>query len=497
MNLHEVGDLYLAAARCVVSRELVVEPSVDDFTIELRALESCLGGLVDDEPWLSALRPMRRARWLLHTVPLPSTDPALGLATLLLDADRMMRNVGEGAAPETKARVDDSLEMLRELTEVPARILLDTLEQILIAGGDGSATVLLHDASMTSSVQDVFRGGSMPPLAVLCPAQLRSWPAHESQIVVGPSRQFPDWVFNAPRAEIISVIHRASSADRSSVPGLLGGKSSIVPIRGHAAAGMSASPFVVEAPTVDWAGLRQDATGEGHLESVKGRVFLLAGQLRVVLEASDAATVFVVQPGAPAGELTGRVPTSGVEPGDYLLLRERDGDEDAIMQIADRILGNRAFTLRGQQNKWKSELRQRVSCDGVQRAYRKLEALGCRAHNLPHWLGPDAIRTQSATDFAAICSYCGFGADETAVLWKAMSDIRGAHIKAGHELRELLEKRLRTADLSTLLRDGYMSVMLPDVKAGSLGIFRVEAKDPDVIMVHPRILQVATKAGLG
>ncbi|WP_445186882.1 hypothetical protein ACTXG6_06665 [Pseudonocardia sp. Cha107L01] len=242
--------------------------------------------------------------------------------------------------------------------------------------------------------------------------------------------------------------------------------------------------------------MRPHSQEAGPLESVRARVYLLAGNHTVLLEAAEwATTVLTVSPGAAKGEVITSVTTSDLEPGDFILLRQRTGDEDTLAMLANKILGERCGALRGQQQRWKSALRRAVHLDGVHRATRRLHELGCNANNLGRWLSPDGIRTQSKQDFTAICLYAGITEADAGQIWVDMGVIHGAHIRAGHQMRELLENQLQLADLAPLQTCGYLEVHLPALDAGALAIYRVEAKDRSTVDIHPSKLRIPQPAG--
>lgn len=493
MSIERLNGLYEVAERLSVTRVVVQERDVDEFTLATRQLERFLGADAAEEPWLTGLAPLRKARWLLHTVPLPSAHPALALDALAARLQANARLLASGGSEELKHWFETSLTGLQILSTDGQVGLVHTVAEALQDGADESACIVLLNAPYSRAVKDYFAGQSLPFDDVLTPATLRQQAAHESQLVVGASRYYPDWLWTAPRAEVLTIFQRASATDRADVPSALpiGGQPPIR-IRGDRQDRLVVDAFVVEPPPINWLSLQPGGRGASRPDDVKARAYLLADQHAVLLETSDGATAFVVDPQGAAGEIIGKVPTSAVEVGNYLLLRESFGDEDVIVQLANKELGGRATTLRGFQERWKTALRAAVARDGVARAYDKLEALGCRARNLQRWMGPDAIRTQSLSDFVAICLYGGLSEQQAADLWAAMAEIASAHIKAGHAMRELLEKRLKKTDLSPLLGDGRLTINLPELAAGSLGIFRVEARDEEICMVNPRELRVAT-----
>lgn len=495
MTLLELDGLYDVAARLNVTRVIVPDARVDEFTLATRELEKVLGTDAGEEPWLTALAPLRKARWVLHTVPLPSPHPALGLDALAAQLAISGRLLASGGSEQLKHWLEAALGELQVLSAEESTALADTVAEALEDGADVTATIVLLNAPFLRPVTEYFANQPVPPKAVLTPAVLRRHPAHESQLVIGPSRNYPDWLWTAPRAEVITILHRASATDRDHIRSTLpvGGQPSIT-IRGDKQSRLIAKGFTVEPPPINWSSLTKVGHGAPKADDVRARAYLLAGQHAVLLEAADGATAFIVDPNGRGEEMIGRIPTSAVDVGNFLLLRESFGDEDVIVKLANLVLGGRAGTLRQQQERWKKALRTAVFRDGVTLAYKRLEALGCRARNMARWLGPDAIRTQSRTDFDAICSYGGLPEGESATLWTGMAEIASAHIKAGHQMRELLEKRLTQTDLSPLLVEGRLTINLPEIDAGALGIFRVDARDGEICMVNPRELRVAVKA---
>lgn len=494
MSLNDVDRLYEVAGRLSVTRVVVPEADVDEFTLATRQLERFLGAEAAEEPWLTGLAPLRKARWLMHTVPLPTAHPALGLDALAARLQESGRLLTSGGSAELRHWFETSLIGLQILSADGQVGLAHAVAEALQDGGDETACVVVLNAPFVLPVKDYFAGQSLPLDRVLTPGALRQHAAHESQLVVGASRYYPDWLWTAPRAEVITIFHRASATDRVDVPAALpvGGQPPIR-IRGDRQSRLVAEAFVVEPPPINWSTLQRDSRSAARPEDVKARAYLLADQHAVLLETSDGATTIVVDPQGAEGEVIGKVPTSAVEVGSFLLLRESFGDEDVIVQLANKILGGRAMTLRGFQERWKKALRASVLRDGIPTAYERLEALGCRARNLPRWLGPDAIRTQSIGDFRAICAYGGLAEGEAVSLWAAMAEIASAHIRAGHQMRELLEKRLKKTDLSPLMTEGRLTIILPELDAGALGIFRVEARNEEICLVNPRELRVATR----
>lgn len=492
MKPDELDRLYAFAGTPEVLRVVVDDDVADRFTVASRKLEEYLGTVADEEPWFSCLAPIRSTRWLLHAIPLPTDHPALGLEQLLARS-QVAEGLASGSSDELRHWVNETLIAQRELLDTPAVAVPDAMMEMLADSSDPVAVIVIKVAALTGAVTNYYARSQVPFAAAVTPAGLRIEAPRDSIFVVGPSRQYPDWIFTAPRAEHVTVVLRASARDRDRIQSRMpvGGLPEIH-VSGQRPRGLTTATFDIEPPPVNWALLRPEEPSAGHAEAVRARSFLLAANHTVLLEA-EGSSVYTVTPTARAGDLIDRTPSSVVDVGDFLLLRKEFGAEDVIVQLANRILGKRAVPLRNLQERWKSALRTAVTRDGVAAAEQRLHDLGCEASNLGRWLSPDGIRTQRRSDFRAICEYASLPAHQWDILWQAMGEILSAHIKAGHEMRELLEAQLQQVDLGPLHETGVCEINLEDLDAGALVIYRVEARDPQTVMVHPRRLRVVAK----
>jgi hypothetical protein len=182
------------------------------------------------------------------------------------------------------------------------------------------------------------------------------------------------------------------------------------------------------------------------------------------------------------------VPTRSILPGAYLVNRV-GGEGDYIPAIADSLLGEQAGRLRAAQRRWKEPLRHLARAIGVHAMLSRLEAAGAeRANraNLRRWLSAESIRTEHYTDFAALTTVAGVGA-EAEELWKDMELIDQAHRRAGQRVRALLVKEILDGDTRELEARGWQDYNVEEIEGeGALRVARVEARHPDVLRVNAR-----------
>lgn len=160
MSLNDVDRLYEVAGRLSVTRVVVPEADVDEFTLATRQLERFLGAEAAEEPWLTGLAPLRKARWLMHTVPLPTAHPALGLDALAARLQESGRLLTSGGSAELRHWFETSLIGLQILSADGQVGLAHAVAEALQDGGDETACVVVLNAPFVLPVKDYFAGQS-------------------------------------------------------------------------------------------------------------------------------------------------------------------------------------------------------------------------------------------------------------------------------------------------------------------------------------------------
>jgi hypothetical protein len=252
-------------------------------------------------------------------------------------------------------------------------------------------------------------------------------------------------------------------------------------------------------PTVDWDALTKAsgihvAASREDPETVDAYLYLLADGFGVYLEAVEGPSIYVVEMESGTRPRLRSVRTRSISQGDYIVLRSTGGSGDYIPEIADRFLGRRAAALRDRQREWKSLLREKIRERGRILVERDLRSLGVTYPNLQYRLLHQSIRTREPNDFRLLMEYIGLG-KRSGELWVAMSEIHEAHVRAGQQVRHLLEEAVLNADTEQLIRTGRIDVSLSEIDAGTLSVFRVLDRAPAITSVADEDLRKVQRIG--
>jgi hypothetical protein len=357
-------------------------------------------------------------------------------------------------------------------------------------GQSADSRLFLVGRRAAQAVRQWLAGRGLWP-DIVHPADTSGLSPVELACAVGATRWHPDHLVTAPRARSTAFIHHEWIREPDSVAGLFGAPGGVsVRVRwiGPPPAGPDAGELETQPEWGAIAGHGREAGDQA--EELEAFVVVVSGGKRVLLDADAMSSILVVEPGAPRGSRVRRERVPQLLPGDFILLRTDRGRDDVIRVIANRLLGPASTPLRQAQAHWKELLSGRVDERGYGRVLRDLVQLGVSARNLRGWLSPDSIRPERREDFALILRYCGLGEEEAAPVWRQMERLDRAHLKAGQEVRRLLEDQIEDADLAALRSSGFMAVRLGIPGTGSLGVFRIEAIAPDTLLVPASEIRV-------
>lgn len=491
MSLAEVSIVWDVASCVTATRELVEEPTVEAFVKAVRAVDKEVKRRGPDDDLLASLsRAVRRARWDLHSLPLPVSAPTVGASKHARAIRKIAVTVRAAYGGDLSARADAVADLLDTMAMMPNAPLGERVVEILATGDHRRSAVLVRRGETTAIIRAWLRKAGCD-VNVLSQEELTHARPVETLVVTGPTRWYERNLTAAPRAEQLAFVHYKWISDDQSTSGLLSAGTSsrvVQPIRSAGRA--PAATFVEDAdefiPQVDWSRIAAAADrdrSELEHEIVHANAFSLGGGYLVYLEAGEGPTILVVDLEAEASFRVRSEPTRSVGRGTYVLLRSAQGSEDYIRSVANQLLGRQAAGLRSRQSEWKSALRARVVERGSFQAVRRdLEALGTRVQNVSYWVSFENIRTMYFTDFEILMRYVGLDgrAEE---IWTAMGVIKDAHTKAGSRIRGLLEAQILDSDLTDLRRNGWIDFELQGVDAGTLSIFRVDAKSPEPVAV--------------
>lgn len=324
----------------------------------------------------------------------------------------------------------------------------------------------------------------------------RERPRLEQAYVVGPPRFFRSSLVTAPVVEAVSFLMPSWFGDRS-IP-----RSAIAPYA-DGAIKVEARLFTegdigepeLEVPEVEvednflptfaW-GSRQSAEREPTSEEVEAQKVLLSGNLAMWLD--DGDRIRALDPGQPAGERVIYAEVSAVRSGTYLLLRKGETERGVLYRAAIGLLGIRGAAADATQKVWKVRLAQRLEQLGYREVVRALRLRGVKSPDRARaWTDPNLVRPHSDRDFEVLLEWLKLPIRPT---FDNATMVRRALYQASSDFREQLEVAVSGVDVSTLERDGNLSL---DAKTeGIRGILatRVLAMSPYKEIVSRRDARV-------
>lgn len=172
-----------------------------------------------------------------------------------------------------------------------------------------------------------------------------------------------------------------------------------------------------------------------------------------------------------------------LEIGDLLVFRSNNGSA-LIREVADDTLGEKAFALREQQEKWKSRLRAEIKKQGIDMVVKILKdkfgiSYVTKLH-LSYWVSPLCIKPDA---LEKMLEALRFEESEKKEIIKATSDIFSAHIKAGHKISRTLMEEINGHMEEVLGEKGYYKFESRLFAGASFNIEEINAISKKTVMV--------------
>ena len=487
-TLDQVSALYSCLPALTVHEQLVRSEEVRCFSSELNQLQEALGDSAADDLWRPTISRLKRLRFDLLAAPI--SPQALDLDEAWQELSRQ-RTHAEKAESSLLPAVARTLEALESLGQATANPLFDAVVDLAVHSME-AVTVLLCESRLLQSAQAaVKKAGRAEHIRLTVPHELRAASPMDALTVIGAPRWFPIHVFAAPRAPNFFVIrHEWIAVDWKGLwkpsfevaqgdEQLTRRESPVIQrdqVSPDAALTEELIPELEVRPLLelDWQEQAQGFTvgralDEGEVDAI---VLKLEGANFVLMEDEEKNDAYIVD--LDEDDPIHRVPVREVAEGVFILLRT-EGGGNYVVDMANHLLGKRAFPARAKQERWKQELREAVAARGADAVVTELKRRGsprANTSNLRNWQSPRSIRTQDRADFDAILSLGGLD-DQRDDFWQTMDLIDRAHSRAGQEIRRRLLAEVRQADRGELIKHGRLEFELEE-GGGSLTAFRVE-----------------------
>lgn len=498
MRLIDAARTYDVASRATATRETTSSPFIANFARELRRLNKALDGFEDDATWTAFTRRCRRTLRDLSITPLSSSHPVFELGESVEHLRNILDATRTSYSDDILARADLTVTALADASGDGTNPLGALIQDILSTGSTSTSGVVVKtrhlDATRAWLVEAALG------VRLITEGEITGLSGLETLVVVGPSYWFPAHLLSAPRAEAVCFVHFDFLRDRDLETRMFAGDHQAPGTRIRTAAAPpntdeEGTEVATLVPTVDWDALARasgvrHATSADDVEMVPANLFLLADGYSVYLEASDGPTIDVVvdvEPGSTPRLRSEKTRTVSV--GDFVVLRSEGGSGDYIPGIADTRLGKRARELRGTQALWKEALREMVRERGYRQVDRDLRSRGVTSPNLRYRLWRNSLRSRDPNDFRILMEYVGLG-DRAAQIWTAMGELFEAHLRAGQDVRKLLEGAVVATDTGQLIQTGRVDVRLSEMDAGTLSVVRVDGRAPEPTAVDEDDLRI-------
>lgn len=505
MSLDVASEIYNCASNYMIYCHQVYDPAFKEFCQSIRQFERSLGE-IDDYQLRRYIQWLRRYRFKLCSAPVPFNHPAVIQQNMLETMSKHVKLLGL-TYPGIAEKAKELLTIACNLANSSENPLLDFLIKLVNQEKKNKTAVLIKDFNLIKSVEDIFaRHHALRKINMLGIPQLRGGDCYDCLIVLGPARWFPEHVFSSPRAREIHVVKYSWIKDGwkpepaflgSSLPhGIKPPGTNLYQEEAGEDTVPSSVTYLMEPeellPVIDWDAIsvsygQHGSSGYGQ-EEVEARLFLLAGDGLVFLEAAENSRALVIdlEAGSDPGDSEGnehespvkRIRVDDIQEGMFILLRTSGGG-DYIVPVANQILKDKAKQAREMQLFWKNRLRKAVEIRGAAEVSIALKARGsprANATNVRNWISTRNIRTQKYKDFEAIMDFIGLK-NKASDYWKTAIAIEKAHRQAGYHIRNLLLKKVLDVDLNELEKTGKMDFEL-EQGGGTLTAFRVEDKSP-------------------
>ena len=474
-RIHECSE------EIVISRIPVSSTNVEALRRALRCLKRAIPE-GEDLPVIRRFQSLaRRQCFYLCATPLELSSNIMRVTNLEKRYESALKSC-QLSHPSLEEHVTRAWDCLKVAREHNANPLLDELSKsACIASDQPIAMVLKEGAFIAATKLELKKCAMLSGITPVGIDSLRGVDFYETLILVGSPLWFPSFLFEAPRSSKIVILQfSCCSSALPDMPKFVNpayeGPRIVYNSESLEQENQQHDEDLDLLPSIDWNLVRQRANADcadhgTREEKTQARLLELAGNVAVWVDASDGATVSILD---PETQQRRKVLTRDLQLGNYLLLRT-DGGGDMIAPVADMILGDRAVACRESEKHWKDQLRKKMQVLGIHPLVKKLREAGseiANPQNVRNWSSYKSIKTEKKDDFDAIMKVVGLGS-RTDEFWNTAVLIDHAHRKAGRQISRKLFHQVKKTDLGELLKTGRMEFTLPTESGGKLAAFRI------------------------
>lgn len=491
--------IYTCAQELELKYYNIEYPELFIFSKNLTRFFYLIGEAQEDDYWKERKRNLKRLVFLFTSAPLDKTYLLKKLNEDITFFENDINNC-ERLYPNYLKEYKALIEAMKLLLATDLGIIKSKVDEI-VETLDGSTVILAKDTKLITYLEDLYCSQNIQIISI---NSLRTRITYDNIFIIGPASSiwFPDFIFSSPRAKHLFII-KYSWIKGSWQPNAVflnpiistDGKRNIPEEDLANNDGENIEPELF-LPTIDFSSIISNAWEEVEKNSEEEYVEAIIGYLEndqiVFLDYDDSSTIRIIDVEDEETPVK-KIKVKELTPDMFVLLKTSGGG-DYIVPLADRILGIKSFELRNTQKNWKNRLRKIKNEMGTDCLNNELISRGCsiaNPMNLRNWMSYRSIKTNKFSHFRAILDVIGMN-DQAQEIWRQMSLITQAHIKAGQHVTKLLLKMVKEADLNELMNLGLLEFELLDKDAGSITAYRIKALSDR----HKTVFVSPTKIGI-
>lgn len=480
-----------------------------EYCFALQKLKKVLSEEVDDGELLRTyVRFYSRYRYTMSSTPLPfhNTDCCSEETQNYLKRKTTQYAI---VFPQYGEEIKQLFNLFRSLLSIDQNPLLSKVIELTLGFRSNEVAVLIRDVNLLTITEKWINQTNLNcKFQLVDLLQLRGLNFFKKIIVLGPPQWYRDYqyVFSVPHAEEINFIGyewmkgKWPSLNVFAASAKVSNSDQPEKEIKHREKQILDPEDILVKQIYDWNKIRSglsyghDLDGSTELETIEARLLLLEGFEAVYIDASsESAKALIidlceededVDEEGEASSLVMRISANDIIAGMFVVLRT-EGGGDYIVQVADKLLGEKAKAIRAKQSEWKSKLKDKVSQVGIDECVDLLRKFGsskANEVNIRNWMSERNIKPRSLNDFEAIMQLLEID-KENHTYWENAELIDRAHRSAGFSIRKLLLKELFSVNRSELFRNGRMNFELQEGDGGSLTAFRVLDISPSTFLV--------------
>ena len=499
LSIDQAEYIYHCTKDCIIHKHVVDHLIFHNFCTAIRNLEYDLSEQTQDPYWKEIFHEIKKYQYMLYATPIPFH---MQIKPLIQFLENNIKNC-EHFFPSFLTRLQALVNTALLLSEQQSNPLLEQLASILIPENQQTTAILSKGirASLLDNEDPLLQN-----IEIVNHYQLRGSHCYQQLIVIGPHHWYPDYIFRAPRAKEIHFIRYSWISEIWRVQPFFIQPTSfslnndqnhqLNTNRAKNNSNIDTNERIIEQerfPEINWHRLSnkliKNVRDDNPQEIEQAKLYLLANDYAVFLEDNDSGHALILdletgqeEETTEEGQSIKRLLISKIQSGMFILLRTNGGG-DAIISIADTLLGNEATRVRTMQEEWKKRLRKAVKDHGLfSVCITLLDYEGSalvNEMNLSNWMSNKSIKPRNDKDFSAILRFVGLYEDE-AMYKEAANKIDNAHRRAGFNIRRQLMKQVVLTDPHDIQKKGYWEFDLSGPNGGSLTAFRIEQISPDV-----------------